>query len=199
MTNVNKILDRIDEIVRKCNSAASSAARHAEARPAEAGKARFADVLDESQKKKDAGPKDRADARSSSAIDDLHDLRKLVSRYAGEYNIDEELVRAVIQVESGWKPGAVSVKGAKGLMQLMPRTAAMLGVEDAFDPEENIEGGVKYLSQLTDKYDGDVEMALAAYNAGPARVDAAGGAPFAETSRYVRNVMALYHRYREES
>ncbi|MDR1649094.1 MAG: lytic transglycosylase domain-containing protein [Synergistaceae bacterium] len=202
MTNVNKVLDRIDEIVRKCAAVESARpaearlaeARLAEARLTEAGKARFVDVLDDSRKKQDAGPKGRADARSS-----VDDLRKLVSRYAGEYNIDEELVRAVIQVESGWKPDAVSVKGAKGLMQLMPRTAAMLGVEDAFDPQENIEGGVKYLSRLTDKYDGDVEMALAAYNAGPARVDAAGGAPFSETSRYVRNVMALYHRYREES
>jgi soluble lytic murein transglycosylase-like protein len=187
MTNVNKVLDRLDEIARQCAPAA-------EARPAEAGKPRFADVLDESQKKKDAASKGRADARSSA-----EDLRELASRYAGEYNIDEELVRAVIQVESGWKPDAVSSKGAKGLMQLMPRTAAMLGVEDAFDPEENIEGGVKYLARLTDKYGGDVEMALAAYNAGPARVDAAGGAPFSETARYVRNVMALYHRYREES
>ena len=85
------------------------------------------------------------------------------------------------------------------MMQLMPRTAAMLGVDDAFDPEQNIEGGVKYLAQLTDKYHGDVEKALAAYNAGPSRVDAAGGIPnIPETTRYVRNVMALYHRYREE-
>jgi soluble lytic murein transglycosylase-like protein len=187
MTNMNKVLDRIGEIARKCNPMAEPV------RSAGAGKSRFADVLDGSQKK-NAEPKGRADAQSS-----VDDLRKLVSRCAGEYNIDEELIRAVIQVESGWKPDAVSSKGAKGLMQLMPRTAAMLGVEDAFDPEENIGGGVKYLARLTDKYDGDVEMALAAYNAGPARVDAAGGAPFSETARYVKNVMALYHRYREES
>ena len=149
MTNMNKVLDRIEEIVRKCSPAVESA------RPADAGKTteknRFADVLDDSQKK-NAGSKGRADARSS-----VDDLRKLVSRCAEEYNIDEELIRAVIQVESGWKPEAVSVKGAKGLMQLMPRTAAMLGVEDAFDPEENIGGGVKYLAQLTDKYEGDIE------------------------------------------
>jgi soluble lytic murein transglycosylase-like protein len=187
MTNMRKVLDRIEEIARKCGTAAELA-------QAAAGKSRFADVLDGSQKNKGAAPKGRADARSSA-----DDLRKLVSRYAEKHNIDEELVRAVIQIESGWKPDAVSSKGAKGLMQLMPRTAAMLGVEDAFDPEENIGGGVKYLAQLTDKYEGDVEMALAAYNAGPARVDAAGGAPFSETARYVRNVMALYHRYREES
>jgi soluble lytic murein transglycosylase-like protein len=134
-------------------------------------------------------------AGASASMDDL---RRSISRSADKYNIDEELIRAVIQVESGWKADAVSVKGAMGLMQLMPRTASMLGVEDAFDPGQNIEGGVKYLAQLTDKYKGDVEKALAAYNAGPSRVDAAGGAPFPETARYVRNVMALYHRYREE-
>ena len=78
----------------------------------------------------------------------------------------------------------------------MPGTADMLGVEDPFDPEQNIEGGVKYLSGLTDKYNGDIEKALAAYNAGPNRVDA-GRIPEA-ASRYVRNVMALYRRYREE-
>lgn len=108
----------------------------------------------------------------------------------------EPRIRAVIQVESGWNPEAVSAKGARGLMQLMPGTADMLGVEDPFDPEQNIEGGVKYLSGLTDKYNGDIEKALAAYNAGPNRVDA-GRIPEA-ASRYVRNVMALYRRYREE-
>ena len=102
----------------------------------------------------------------------------------------------MIQVESGWNQKAVSSKGAQGLMQLMPRTAKMLGVDDPFDPHQNIEGGVKYISDLTDKYDGDIEKALAAYNAGPSRIDA-GGMP-SETSRYVRNVMALYYRYREE-
>jgi soluble lytic murein transglycosylase-like protein len=188
MTSVNKVLDRIEEIARKCAPSADPA------RSAETAKARFADVLDDSQKEKNAVGRSAGRSAQSS----VDDLRRLVSRYAGEYNIDEELIRAVIQVESGWKPDAVSGKGARGLMQLMPRTAAMLGVEDAFDPQENIEGGVKYLAQLTDKYKGDVEMALAAYNAGPSRVDAAGGAPFSETARYVRNVMALYHRYREE-
>lgn len=81
-------------------------------------------------------------------------------------------------------------------MQLMPGTANMLGVDDPFDPEQNVEGGVKYLSDLTDKYNGDVEKALAAYNAGPGRIDS-GRTP-ASAERYVRNVMALYRRYREE-
>ena len=98
-------------------------------------------------------------------------------------------------VESGGKSDAVSPKGAIGLMQLMPGTAADMGVDDPFDPEQNIEGGVKYLSLLTDKYGEDKEKILAAYNAGPARVDAAGGIPsIPETQRYVENVMARYRR-----
>ncbi len=184
MTNINKVLDRMEAIARKCATQAGEAGN-------ENTKSRFVEVLD-------AERKNGTDEERASASRSLDELRKVISRYADEYNIDEELVRAVIQVESGWKADAVSSKGAGGLMQLMPRTAKMLGVDDPFNPEQNIEGGVKYLSQLTDKYEGDVEMALAAYNAGPSRVDAAGGTPFPETARYVRNVMALYHRYREE-
>ncbi|GHV44695.1 lytic transglycosylase [Synergistales bacterium] len=181
MTNVNKVLDRMEELSRKCNPELSRLPS------SEAGKSRFVDVLDERQNKR---------ARGAKALDSIDEMRQIASRYADEYNIDEELIRALIQVESGWKPDAVSIKGARGLMQLMPRTASMLGVEDSFDPEENIGGGVKYLSQLTDKYRGDIEKALAAYNAGPAKVDK--GVMPTETSRYVKNVMALYHRYREE-
>ena len=101
----------------------------------------------------------------------------------------------MIQVESGWTTNAVSNKGAQGLMQLMPRTAAMLGVEDPFDPAQNIEGGVRYISDLTDKYRGDIEKALAAYNAGPTRVDS-GNIPEV-SKRYVRNIMSIYRRLRE--
>jgi len=138
-------------------------------------------------------------ATVTNAPASMDDIRRHISRLADIHNIDEELIRAVIQIESSWRRDAVSSKGAMGLMQLMPRTAAMLGVEDAFDPIQNITGGVKYLAQLTDKYKGDIEKALAAYNAGPSRVNAAGGIPpFPETQRFVRNVMALYHRYREE-
>jgi len=84
------------------------------------------------------------------------------------------------------------------LMQLMPGTAKMLGVEDPFDPVQNLEGGIKYLSQLADKYNGDLTKTLAAYNAGPGRVDAYGGIPpFAETQKYVRSILALYERNSE--
>ncbi|MDR1874035.1 MAG: lytic transglycosylase domain-containing protein [Synergistaceae bacterium] len=185
LTSIEKVQNRIGEIARKC---ASRPEWERKEMP-DASKNRFVEVLDSVQKKSEGN-------LSSGGQRDMEALRRLVSRYAEEQNIDEELIRAVIQVESGWKTDAVSVKGAQGLMQLMPRTAAMLGVDDAFDPEQNIEGGVKYLSDLTDKYEGDVEKALAAYNAGPSRVDS--GATPSETARYVRNVMALYHRYREE-
>ena len=188
MANVNKVLSRMEEIARRCSLQSEQ--------PGTGGavKSRFVEVLESSR----AGAAGTDDEKRGMASQAVEDLRKIISRCADEYNIDEELIRAVIQVESGWKADAVSSKGASGLMQLMPRTAKMLGVDNLFDPGQNIEGGVKYLSQLTDKYEGDVEKALAAYNAGPAKVDAAGGAPFPETARYVRNVMALYHRYREE-
>jgi soluble lytic murein transglycosylase-like protein len=201
MTSIDKVLDRIEEISRKCGLQFEP-----HRQPLKTPKNRFVELLDAAREKMgEPGTPDFPLSGSRSAFpsatgarDAVDDLREQISRIAGEYNIDEELVRAVIQVESGWKTDAVSSKGAQGLMQLMPRTAAMLGVEDAFDPLQNVEGGVKYLAQLTDKYEGDVEMALAAYNAGPSRVDAAGGSPYPGTSRYVKNVMALYHRYREE-
>jgi soluble lytic murein transglycosylase-like protein len=112
-----------------------------------------------------------------------------------QYEVDPDLARAVMRMESGGNPNAVSRAGAIGLMQLMPSTASGLGV-DPTDPERNLEGGIKYLSQLADKYNGDNVKTLAAYNAGPSRVDSYDGVPpFPETQRYVKNVLALYRKY----
>jgi hypothetical protein len=112
-----------------------------------------------------------------------------------QYEVDPDLARAVMRMESGGNPNAISRAGAIGLMQLMPSTAKGLGV-DPKDPERNLEGGIKYLSQLADKYDGDYVKTLAAYNAGPSRVDSYNGVPpFPETQRYVKNVLALYRKY----
>jgi soluble lytic murein transglycosylase-like protein len=114
----------------------------------------------------------------------------LVVEHATRHSLRPELVRAVIQVESGFNPRARSVKGAMGLMQLMPATAMALGVRDPYDPADNIRGGTAYLRQLLDRYDGNEELALAAYNAGAGAVDRHGGRvpPYRETVDYVHKV-----------
>lgn len=118
-----------------------------------------------------------------------------IQQLSEKYQVDPDLVRAVMRCESGGNPNAVSSAGAIGLMQLMPATAKGLGV-DPNDPLRNLEGGIKYLAQLADKYDGDYVRTLAAYNAGSGRVDSYGGVPpFPETQRYVKNVLALYKKY----
>jgi hypothetical protein len=109
---------------------------------------------------------------------------------ATRHGVDPALVESVIRVESAWNPWAVSRKGAQGLMQLMPRTASALGVRDAFDPRQNIEGGVRHLRYLLDRYPSDLTLALAAYNAGERAVDQHGGIPpYPETQQYVQKVL----------
>jgi soluble lytic murein transglycosylase-like protein len=116
----------------------------------------------------------------------------LIQHYANHHSLRPELVRAVIQVESGFDPRALSPKGAMGLMQLMPETAQLLGVGNPWDPEQNIRGGTRYLRLLLDQYDGNEELALAAYNAGSGAVARYGGRipPYRETRDYVRKVGA---------
>lgn len=110
---------------------------------------------------------------------------------SAKHNLPPELVLAVIKQESGFKPGATSHCGASGLMQLMPETAKDLGVQDRYDIQQNIEGGCKYLRELSDRYNGNTELTLAAYNAGPGNVDKHGGVPpFEETQNYVQSVQS---------
>lgn len=114
--------------------------------------------------------------------------------YARLYGVSPALVRAVIQVESAWQPRIVSAKGAMGLMQLMPQTARQLNVSNPFDPEQNVDAGVRQLKQLMENYGGDVKLTLAAYNAGPGAVARSAGVPhFAETRQYVKRITQLYY------
>lgn len=120
-------------------------------------------------------------------------LLPLIQRLATQHSIDPRLVQAIITVESNFDPYAVSRAGAQGLMQLMPDTAARYRVEDPFDPQANIEGGVRYLRDLFRMFPGDIRHVLAAYNAGEGTVQQYGGIPpYAETQRYVERVLALY-------
>jgi soluble lytic murein transglycosylase-like protein len=122
-------------------------------------------------------------------------LERIVREASARHNLDPALVKAVIGVESNWNPTAVSRKGALGLMQLIPTTAGQLGVGNAFDPAQNVEGGTSYLRSLLDRYDGDLELTLAAYNAGPGAVERSGGIPnIRETRSYVQRVTETYFR-----
>jgi soluble lytic murein transglycosylase-like protein len=121
------------------------------------------------------------------------DIVAIVERAARRHGLEPALVLAVVSVESAFKPQAVSPKGAQGLMQLMPRTAASLGVEDAFDPEQNVDAGVRHLESLVRLYDGNLTRALAAYNAGQGAVARHGGVPpYRETRAYVKKVLERY-------
>lgn len=127
----------------------------------------------------------------------LDAYRDEIAAAAKEYGVDESLLRAVIHAESAFKRYAVSDKGAQGLMQLMPGTAADLGVSDPFDAGENIRGGADYLAQLLKQFKGDEKLATAAYNAGPQNVQKYRGVPpFDETQVYVQRVATLHQRYR---
>ena len=121
------------------------------------------------------------------------EITDLITKYSEENNLDADFVKAVIQQESGFNPNATSKCGAMGLMQLMPATAESLGVTDAYDAEQNIYGGTKYLKGLMDRFGNNKELALAAYNAGPNAVKKYGGIPpYNETQNYVKKVLSNY-------
>jgi soluble lytic murein transglycosylase-like protein len=136
---------------------------------------------------------------------DFSNVRLNTAAYAAEiraaaarFGVDEALVRAIVHAESAFNPNAVSHKGAQGLMQLIPATADRFDVSDPFDPAQNIAGGVQYLAWLLDRFDDNITLAAAGYNAGEGNVDRYGGVPpFDETQRYVGRVATLHARYRE--
>lgn len=128
------------------------------------------------------------------------EIDNLIEKYAAQSNIDPNFVKAVVRHESGFNPKAKSPCGAMGLMQLMPSTAKGLGVTNAYDAEQNIYGGTRYLKGLMDRFGNNKELALAAYNAGPNAVKKYNGIPpYRETQNYVKNIMATYERYKKAS
>jgi soluble lytic murein transglycosylase-like protein len=135
---------------------------------------------------------------SSFSVTDSGNYDHLISEFSKKYQVDFALVKAIIRAESGFNPKAISRKGAKGLMQLMPETALRMNVSNVFNPKENIEGGVRYFKYLLSLFDNDLRLSLAAYNAGENLVSQLGTIPpYRETVDYVRRVLNFYRSYKE--
>lgn len=164
--------------------------------------ASFSDILKSSKmnvfrvnnSKKPQAVAETADLKTYSVTNPSRvQIKDMISKVCQKYGVDEKLVNAVIRQESGFNPKAVSHCGASGLMQLMPATAKGLGVKDPFNALQNVDGGVRHLKGLLARYNGNVILALAAYNAGGGNVDKYGGVPpFKETQNYVKNILANY-------
>lgn len=158
----------------------------------ELDKETISDVV-EPEKKEALNLKSKIDLKAQ-----MTDIDEIVDTFSSKYNIDGDFIKAIIKQESGFNPNATSKKGAMGLMQLMPATAKSLGVINAYNPWENVEGGVKYLKGLMDRFNNDEKLALAAYNAGPNAVKKYGGIPpYKETQNYVNSIMSAYNKIKE--
>ena len=138
--------------------------------------------------------------QSPIQLEEGDSLDEIIEQTARRYHVDPVLVKAVIMAESGYNPRAISKKGARGLMQLMPSTAESLGVENIFDPRENIDAGVRYLKLMITRFDGNTELALAAYNAGSRKVRMHRGVPpFQATRDYIAKVFQYYEHFKDNA
>ena len=156
-------------------------------------KVKFGDLISHPQTRVSANIYTAQANSASSNLTPRQKISEMVSRISKKHGVDEKLVNALIKQESGFNPNAKSKVGAMGLMQLMPATAKGLGVTNPMDPEQNVEGGIKYLKSMLNKYNGNIILALAAYNAGPNAVDRYDGVPpYKETQNYVRSILANY-------
>lgn len=190
--SINTTLRRIEEIENRLNSLFGG--KEAVNNPTDNS---FGDVLNNKLNIDNYFNKDESNLPNTTELPDIpevpgsskDEIMGLIDKYSEKYNIDKNLVKAVVKQESGFNPRAVSHAGAMGLMQLMPSTAKGLGVRNPFDAEQNIAGGTKYLKNLINKYD-SVKLGLAAYNAGSGAVNKYGGVPpYRETQNYVNKIM----------
>lgn len=148
------------------------------------------------QKKDTAASGQKTETDPLRADEKYHDI---IAEAGERYEVETALIKAIIKAESQFDPRAVSHRGARGLMQLMPRTARALGVEDSFNPEHNIHGGTRYFSELLNKFDGEIRLALAAYNAGSRKVRKYGGVPpYKATRIYIRKVFQYYQFFKKQ-
>lgn len=160
----------------------------------------FAAMLQAQMASQEATPASADAAPNAPAMVPPAQIDSLVNDNAQAQAVDPALIKAIIANESGFNANATSNVGAQGLMQLMPGTAAGLGVTDSYDPAQNVAGGTKYIKGLLERFNGDVRLAVAAYNAGPGAVEKYGGVPpYAETQNYVQNVLASYAKYRGDA
>lgn len=178
------------------NPAGNPAVRNKPAQPSKNGSASLIDAGVEKGKKTAGNQSAAAAYRTTAAAGAESRYDRLIQAAAKKHNLPFALIKAVIRQESNFNPKAVSHAGAQGLMQLMPGTSKLLQVSSVFDPAQNIDGGSRYLSDMLKKYSGRVDLALAAYNAGPGAVDKAGKIPdYPETVNYVKQVLSWYRQF----